>query len=400
MSHFWFQKLKLILLRHFAVVVTLLGVGSVCLHAETLQEYSKACDDAIGSAAGVQAFECDLGTEVPDNHPTASANNGNCDEPNRLNRECDQGSRFQVLTRSDDAYVVAHCRKKGNQLGGYRDIAVIQYNRKNGATCFYQALGDNLPQNVPAPLGGEQGFWFSPAGTANIGCANCHDSGALIRSPYLNQVTGANRLPGSDPHIPADLNFNNANQPYAFVGQDFANWKTYNVFVAGNTCISCHTMGVSNVGTLGTARDLGLRATSQGINLDNNNLPVFELEDHKNAISSASPIWMPPAPPFQLQTAFNLNFAKDARAIHDCAQQFRTTGNLPNTDACRITLHAAAFVGGPAGGNAGVGAMAAILTYLNEPGTGTIVPQPESSGVPTGLTGAGALPAVTNYILN
>ena len=31
----------------------------------------------------------------------------------------------------------------------YGDIAVIQYSRKNGATCFYQALGNQTHGNLP-----------------------------------------------------------------------------------------------------------------------------------------------------------------------------------------------------------------------------------------------------------
>ena len=75
--------------------------------SDTLEEYAQKCDAAIG--ATVPDFDCDAGTEVPTTHLFVDANGDTfCDRPNRLNRECDPGSRFQVLTRSDDAYVVAH----------------------------------------------------------------------------------------------------------------------------------------------------------------------------------------------------------------------------------------------------------------------------------------------------
>ena len=107
---------------------------------QTLEDYAAECDKAIGVT--VPDFDCDAGTDVPGqgnvfsgpDHPTAT-----CDEPNRLRRKCDPGSRFQVLVRSDSAYIVAHCRKEGGDPGMYGDIAVIQYSRTNGATCFYQA---------------------------------------------------------------------------------------------------------------------------------------------------------------------------------------------------------------------------------------------------------------------
>src|SRR5215468_10639662 len=62
--------------------------------ADKLQDYAQQCDSAIG--ATVPDFDCDTGTEVPMTHPVfdAQGNLKACDRPNRLNRECDPGSRF------------------------------------------------------------------------------------------------------------------------------------------------------------------------------------------------------------------------------------------------------------------------------------------------------------------
>jgi hypothetical protein len=69
-------------------------------------------------------------------------------------------------------------------------------------------------------------------------------------------------------------------------------------------------------------------------------------EDAKNATSAASPIWMPPDPP---QVQFDSGHQAEAQAIHDCAKKFDPSDptNLPDTDACRITLFAHDFVPGP-----------------------------------------------------
>jgi hypothetical protein len=335
-------------LQRKALMITTLAFALLPTHAivkaDELSVYAQECDAAIGAAATVKDFQCDQGTLVPDNHPTSTGTQGSCDEPNRLNKQCDPGSRFQVLTRSDDAYVVAHCRKIENPSGGYRDIAVIQYNRKNGATCFYQALGDNLPQNMPAPSGGQQSVWLSPHGTAHIGCAGCHDNGPFIRSPYLNQVHGVNQLPGSDSSSSADLTFNNEAQPYSFVGRDFTSWKTFNVHVAGNQCLSCHALGVSNVhvpdfpAPPGTARDFAERATSEAENSETDTRP-----SHKNVPSHDSPLWMPPHPPFGEQLHTDASFSAAAKQIRDCAIRFNVNAALPDTDQCRITLKAQAY---------------------------------------------------------
>ncbi|MDD5036034.1 MAG: Ig-like domain-containing protein [Methylococcaceae bacterium] len=291
--------------------------------AETLEQYVSQCDAAIPYT--VTDFNCDNGTEVPISHYTAGASypNGDCDEPNRLNKECDPGSRFTVLKNDPSAYIVAHCRKKGLGAGHYGDIAVIQYNRSTGATCFYQALGDLDGANVKAPSKGRGAWpWLPPdssteLSTSGIGCVRCHDNGPIIRSPYLAQITGPNALPGA-----TDNSFNST-QPYVFVGRGFSSWKVYSVEVAGNLCLNCHRLGVSNIasGVNGTAIDFGMRATAHS-------------EVHKNPYSSApnaSHIWMPPG-----STLFNQGNADAAKQIHDCALRI-TENPLPDSPSCKIT---------------------------------------------------------------
>lgn len=317
--------------------------------AETLQDYAAECDKAVAAGTPftpaqvtVPDFNCDAGTEVPITNYTGSGiyPDGICDRPNVLNGKCDPGSRFQVLRR--DPYVVAHCRKEGGEDGLYGDIAVIQWNEDNGATCFYQALGNqlhgdmagtqvqapsegtglwpSLPTPAPQPTPGSS-HWLSPGGTPNldtadIGCANCHDNGQIIRSPYLAQLSDTpNFLPGTKPN---EVTTFNKDQPYNFVGEDFASWKVYEVNVAGSPCLSCHRMGVSNVGGGGTARDFGIRATAPS-------------QAAKNPHSPTSPIWMPPGHVF-----FDQSTADAAKQIRDCA--IRISENpLPDSPGCRLT---------------------------------------------------------------
>src|SRR5215470_14712598 len=173
---------------------------------DTVQDYAAKCDMAIGVT--VPDFICDNGVEVPVTNPIGSCpvDGGprtkpcTCDRPNVLNSECDPGSRFQVLTDNGDAFAVAHCRKRGHNSGFFDDIAVIQHNRKTGATCFYQALRGFQPTeqpldgNVQAPskqVSPEDGqFWLQPATikASSFPCGGCHDNGAIIRSPYLTQL--------------------------------------------------------------------------------------------------------------------------------------------------------------------------------------------------------------------
>jgi hypothetical protein len=339
---------KGVTMRHhrFLLFWIVMAASSSAYAADTLEEFAKQCDEAIGVT--VPDFSCDKGTEVPDTHPTSTpAKYGpgveKCDRPNHLNKECDPGSRFQVLSSDANSYVVAHCRKQGHAPldGKYSDIAVIQHNVNNGATCFYQALQEDAPggldgKNVKAPSkGGAAWPWKTPAKSAGIGCGACHDNGPIVRSPYLSQVKGADGkllLPGAK----EPFTFNNSGEPYYFVGSDFASWKAFKVEVKNNECTNCHRMGVNNVpihgslGANGTSKDFGLRATAKDQGLTD-----------KNSLSADSPMWMvPDDPDGSGLDKFSQAHADSAKAIKDCADKFKAGSPLPNTDACRITQFA------------------------------------------------------------
>ncbi len=300
------------------------------LAADELAAYAKECDAAIGVTVSDFDVDSRLGTTVPTTNltpPNATYPNGICDRPNVLSGVCDPGSRFRVLVNTDSAYVVAHARKKGLGQGEYGDIAVIQHNKNNGATCFYQgALAEfNLSHsgNVKAPSKGVgiPAFWMTPKQIVNsdVPCVSCHDNGPIIRSPYLTQIAGPNELPGAG----ADT-FNSDGQPYSFIGADFAPWKAYKVEV-GNECTSCHRMGVNNLANTGivigkgTAFDFGIKATALS-------------QEGKNPHSADSPIWMK-----REQVTFEQATFDAAQAIQRCADQFRPGVPLPNSAPCKIT---------------------------------------------------------------
>ena len=359
-----------------ASLLILTALACVPAQAEDLVSYAAKCKAAIGVA--VPAFNCndESFTEVPEGNSNGRPYghfSRKCDFPNVLNHECDPGSRFKVLQNDDDVAMVAHCRKESAKTGDptFGDIAVIQYNKKNGATCFYQQLDDpkNSKHNVrlqadvkPPEDGGE--IWYSPAETEGIKCGECHDNGPLVRSPYLahlKDISGvANVLPGSH-----DNNFNGAGLPYAFVGEDFADWKAWQVMVDGTPCNDCHRMGVSNMKTKdfnkdapfgrvfgigtppcditsregggGTARILGITAT-------------LDRQCSKNKHSADSPIWMTPgqivfrdAQGDKLPALHNL---LDANKIRKCALKFVANNfdeSKPLPAGCSVNLFARAF---------------------------------------------------------
>jgi hypothetical protein len=347
------------MLRSAVTIVSLLAAFAIPIAArasDTLEEYARKCDAAVG--ATVPDFNCDNGTLVPEGK-TNGLQYGpgmKCDRPNVLNHECDPGSRFQVLVNSQDAAIVAHCRKKidaDHEDGKYGDIAVIQYGKKSGATCFYQAPVDNgdhatrLDQAVKAPSKGQSAWpWLTPKQTADIHCGECHDNGPFVRSPYLAQladVAGAKDvLPGSH-----DLTFNSG-EPYAFVGDDFKTWKAYKVEIKDNTCNGCHRMGVSNLAYHDT--DATMPALSPfGANADPCHVVSREGGGGTSRVfgiiatlkrqcrrNSSAPTWMVPD-----TYAFDQANLDAANQIRECAIRF-IKGHSPPGE-CKVTLFAGAY---------------------------------------------------------
>ena len=229
---------------------------------------------------------------------------------------------------------MAHCRKQGNASGFYGDIAVIQHNKSNGATCFYQALGTLPGQNVPAPISGESapwndgtGHWIGPQGTEGIACTACHDNGAFIRSPYLAQLkTAPHALPNSA------SGYNNLNTPLKYVGRDFKtnrSWSISTSVAAGDNCTSCtacHRLAVSNHEDVASGGDSGTA-------LAFSNTATASSQSSKNPHSNASPIWMRPG-----QITYKAAAEASASKIRDCARGFRDSGFVSAPAGCTATL--------------------------------------------------------------
>jgi hypothetical protein len=319
---------------------------------ETLSQFSARCDKAMGGVT-VPAFDCEdpASTEPPGQ---ATNSSGLCDAPNVLNGKCDPGSHFRVLHRNvsnDGIYVVAHCRHKavdGNLDHEFGDVAVIQYNANTGATCYYQAFRDHLPRNAPAPSAGDTSFWETPAGTADINCVRCHDTGPLVRSPYLAQlgqvwpfyndlnntknpnrpnypVANANYLPGT---LADDLAGPwNKTMPYNFVGLNFQSWEAYSVSNGDPSCNNCHRMGISrsqgNWNEGGTTRSFAGVATAGS--------QAKKVAHGKYDPGVTSPIWMAPG-----QFTSAEGSTTSATAIHDCGESLISGTATGACDASRF----------------------------------------------------------------
>ncbi|WP_257385968.1 hypothetical protein [Tahibacter caeni] len=336
----------------------------VTAQPEALVEFARKCDAAIGRT--VPAFDCDdpEATAVPEGTETPGPN---CDFPNVLNGVCDPGSRFHRLVQTPDVTIVAHCRKQGLPSRKYGDVAVIQYNRLNGATCFYQALGV-LDAAAPAPSDPAGRYWKEPIETAGINCVRCHDNGPFVRSPYLAQLRDdpKNALPGTHPGSgPWEQRFSwNKTLPYKFIGANFQSWKVYSIApeTPGRACTVCHRMGLSSTEAgfdtrFGTSLKLGPTATAA-------------MQSHKNPHSAASPIWMKPG-----QTTYVKSVEEEALDVQRCAQEVARYGNNPVSGPppaeCRWTQY-----------GQGNTCKTPVKIPVNDPPTGIPDPGPTGGEVP------------------
>jgi hypothetical protein len=246
-----------------------------------------------------------------------------CDRPNVLEGRCDPRSTFQVAAETSDAIVVANCRKGGSiDPGSFKDMAVIQYNRQNGAICFYQSpqgTQNGTALTTPGLGNGTGQFpWLTPGATRDVGCTNCHDNGPFVRSLYLYQLSN---FPTSG--------YNNNGNKLRYVGRDFLNDRSWWISAKpdfdslqdpddeGPPCTSCHTLSTNNVpvgsaGRGGSAFDLAQIATA----------PSWT---SKNPNSVQSPIWMRPD-----QNTFYAPAQASAANWGTCAQVLAAAGYDPS----------------------------------------------------------------------
>jgi hypothetical protein len=245
------------------VLVLAAAFATTSGQAETLQEYARACDQAIG--ASVPQFNCLQGSVVP----VIGKRGAQCQNPTDLNGSCNEFNRVgRLATSNPDVEIRFLCRHYREATGAdspyFNDIAVIQRNMKTGATCFYQSPTGNVPgastlftfdgRRVPAPSTGD-GSVFGIEHTS--GCVSCHDSRGFIKTPALKGIFTADAIPAPGSN---DQSFGSS---YYFPGETTKLWNAFSVRANSQPeCTGCHALGTEQLSEAesGTAKDLGLRS--------------------------------------------------------------------------------------------------------------------------------------------
>lgn len=328
-----------------------LSTYSAVSSALTVQEYAKQCEKETGLI--VPDFNCDEGTLVPTTGGT-STYLGTCDHPNKLNEQCDPGSKFQMISNTFQGYVLAHCRKQGNTSTptNYRDVAIIQHNNITGATCFYQgALGDPVQSDIRETT--TSGFIKSPKYTTKSSwysgesCMSCHDNGPIIRSSYITQIkTGLDVIPGN-----GDTSFNKTHYIAGFpLSKDkyymvnAIDQVTMSVSVSDtngnpNYCTTCHDLSYwGNNDKYGNFTKTAANSSRYSSGSGNNLLARFVDKPLGGVKDANGNIISPPEMPYGTAT-FSQSYVDLAKEIDACMYALSSPGSttLSSGKNCRVS---------------------------------------------------------------
>ncbi len=235
------MKIKINRQWYFAFVLMLLS--SVALSNSFYYDQIEECDNQIG--VSIPEFTCeDLGNFKKYEPPGITSSlvggqgngSGDCKYPGLLAGNCAPGSTVAVLYESPDVQIVASCRIPPGE-NYYDDVAVIQHNRNNGATCFLQAHGTLSAADIKRPSLGVQ--LTQDGGSWEFGfedCTRCHDNGPFLRTPYMGAATDdKHRVPGMWTNF-----YYTDNSPYWNV--PIPEERFLSIQVENSNCLNCHRL--------------------------------------------------------------------------------------------------------------------------------------------------------------
>ncbi len=164
-----------------------------------------------------------------------------CDTPMWLSGECHGAQAYvtKLPTKNKNVDAVLLCRHKNvwsNDDDNFDDVAIIMHNKKNGKTCWFQALDPKLSRVVPPPTtAAANNYFISPQRTATIECYKCHDNGPWMNSPWIFQAG----------EVPKDRH-----RLYSSPGAAFKAWPEMKAVAIGTrglpvgkeSCTSCHSI--------------------------------------------------------------------------------------------------------------------------------------------------------------
>ena len=233
---------------------------------ETAYEYAKLVEPILGVPPKIDLAS---GTELPmyvDGVQTHGVlwSSKDCDNPTRLGKFCISGSvvqRYEGRTASGEPLPhvvwVSFGRNASFSFAGrlfvLGSVQMIGYDRKSGATAFFESTDDidswaalddthRLIGQMPwTDDPDEFNRAFSPP-PDSFQCVACHQNDPFIHNDYID----AAKIAGTDdpvvPTISARERIPGLDLPYYVIGGE--RWDMRTIHIENNQCLSCHRVGM------------------------------------------------------------------------------------------------------------------------------------------------------------
>ena len=235
--------------------------GKKSFMPRTAFEYAKMCEPELGVPPKINLDECiEIPLYVNGVQKYGVILSQEADNPNLQGKEfTSSGSvlqRYEGRPAEDkplpDVVWIAFGRNEdwdGDQRRFVGSVQMIGYNKKTGATAFFESnflnLNDWVKQDkgtlrmrgkipwIDKPEEFNKAFVPSP-----MQCVSCHQADPFVTNPFIK----AAKIPGTKETVVPVLD---KDSPYYVIGGE--NWDMRTMHVEGNSCFDCHRVGMKTM---------------------------------------------------------------------------------------------------------------------------------------------------------
>ena len=227
----------------------------------TAFEYAKMCEPELGVPPKINLDECiEIPLYVKGVQKYGVIRSKEADNPNLQGKEfTSSGSvlqRYEGRTAEDkplpDVVWIAFGRNEdwdGDQRKFIGSVQMIGYNKKTGATAFFESKFQNLNDWVKQDKGTLRMRgkipWIDKPGEFNkafvpspMQCVSCHQADPFVTNPFIK----AAKIPGTKETVVPVLD---KDSPYYVIGGE--NWDMRTMHIEGNSCFDCHRVGMKTI---------------------------------------------------------------------------------------------------------------------------------------------------------
>lgn len=223
----------------------------------TAFEYAKMVEPALGVPPRIKLDEA---IEIPlyvDGQQAWGNLGRQCDNPTFLGKDTVSGSRLQRYegttadgkSLSDVVWVAFGRNSSRNHEHVIGSVQMIGYNRKSGATAFFESSDHIEPwvtleketlrmQGTMPWIDDPEEFNRAFRTPGKVQCVECHQSDPFVTNSFIN----AAKIPGTDESVVPLLD---RNSPYYVIGGE--NWDMRTIHIKGNACFECHRVGMGTM---------------------------------------------------------------------------------------------------------------------------------------------------------